>query len=73
MDRKKNECWIYADVSCAIYPLNSVDTITENGDCDDTSALYSIMHSESHEHLNLIDDFIINLLKAKWKTFIRKR
>ena len=73
MDRKKDECWTYTDVSCAIYSLNSVDTVSEHGECDQTSALYSIINSDSHDHLNMIDDFIINLLKAKWKTLIKKR
>jgi hypothetical protein len=73
MDRKKDECWTYADVSCAIYSLNSIDTVSEVGECDQTSALYSIMNSDSHDHLNMIDDFIIDLLKAKWRTLIRKR
>ena len=45
MESKKNECWIYADVSCAVYPLDNIDTVSINGDCDVSSALYSIMNS----------------------------
>lgn len=36
--------WIYADVSCAAYPLTNVDTISEDGTIDTKSALYLILN-----------------------------
>ena len=37
--------WVYADVSCAAYPLTSIDTISENGKTNSNSILYSIVNS----------------------------
>ncbi len=34
--------WHYADISCAAYPLDTIDTIRPNGQLDTTSSIYSI-------------------------------
>ena len=39
--------WVYADVSCAAYPLTSIDTISETGKTNPKSILYSIVNSVS--------------------------
>ena len=39
--------WIYADVTCAAYPLVGLDTISENGTTDINSVLYSVVNSVS--------------------------
>lgn len=35
--------WVYADVSCAAYPLDQLDTITESGTVNTKSCLYIIL------------------------------
>lgn len=45
MDRLRTIYWVYADISCAAYPLTNLDTISENGTTDSNSALYAIVNS----------------------------
>ena len=45
MDKMRTVYWVYADVSCAAYPLTSIDTISENGTTNSNSVLYSIVNS----------------------------
>ena len=35
--------WVYADISCAAYPLKNIDTISQNGKIDTKSVLYLIL------------------------------
>jgi len=37
--------WIYADISCAAYPLKNVDTISDDGTIDTNSVLYIILNT----------------------------
>jgi hypothetical protein len=37
--------WVYADISCAAYPLSDLDTISENGTTNANSVLYSVVNS----------------------------
>ena len=43
----KTVYWVYADVSCAAYPLTNIDTISETGKTNSNSILYSIVNSVS--------------------------
>ena len=45
MEKMRTVYWVYADVSCAAYPLTSIDTISENGKTNSNSILYSIVNS----------------------------
>ncbi|RNA19974.1 transient receptor potential cation channel subfamily V member 6-like isoform X2 [Brachionus plicatilis] len=76
--------WIYADISCAAYPLKHVDTISQNGKIDTKSVLYLILEKVDHkyrsikiidteEHLKLMDGCLTSLLQKKWTTFIKFR
>lgn len=37
--------WMYADISCATYPLENVDTIAHDGSIDTNSCLYIILQN----------------------------
>ena len=65
--------WKYADVTCGAYPLNTVDTISENGMTDTTSALYVIANGETEEHLELLEGYVVDLLNVKWQTFVKRK
>ena len=96
MEKLRTVDWVYADISCATYPLANVDTISHDGSIDANSCLYIILNAvsslnfgnikyafsfnlkikynkDSHEHVELLDDFLINLLNKKWTTFGRFR
>lgn len=63
--------WKYADITCGAYPLNTVDTIAEDGKTDTTSALYLICNGESVEHLDLLEGLVVDLLNIKWHSFVK--
>jgi hypothetical protein len=37
--------WVYADISCATYPLQNMDTISHDGSIDINSCLYIILQN----------------------------
>ncbi|CAF0724642.1 unnamed protein product [Brachionus calyciflorus] len=65
--------WVYADISCAAYPLKNVDTISQDGSIDSKSVLYLILEKNTEEHLELLEGFLTNLLHKKWVTFVKYR
>lgn len=63
--------WKYADITCGAYPLDTVDTIAEDGNTDTTSALYLVCNGESVEHLELLEGLVVDLLNIKWQSFVK--
>ena len=45
LGRKRQYWFSYADISCGAYPLETIDTISENGTTDTTSALFLIANT----------------------------
>ena len=61
------------NVTCSAYPLEYLDTIhSETGELQAKSALNLIVFGPHLEHLDLIEYVIVDILKAKWDSFIRK-
>ena len=44
--------WIYGTITCAMYPLDHIDTITSNGDVDTNSAMYHVLYGVSTDDLH---------------------
>ncbi|XP_023334395.1 transient receptor potential cation channel subfamily V member 6 [Eurytemora carolleeae] len=65
--------WQLGNVTCSAYPLEYLDTIhSETGELQQKSALNLIVFGPLLEHLDLIEYVIVDLLQAKWNSFIRK-
>ena len=65
--------WQLGNVTCSAYPLEYLDTIhSETGELQTKSALNLIVFGPHLEHLDLIEYVIVDLLKAKWNSYIRK-
>lgn len=46
--KQLRDVWFtYADISCGSYPLNTIDTIAENGTTDTNSAIYLVANGVS--------------------------
>jgi transient receptor potential cation channel subfamily V protein 5 len=66
--------WQIGSVTCAAYPLAQMDTIeSETGGIQKESALNLIVFGEKVEHLDLMEGPVIDLLQAKWHTFVKFR
>lgn len=39
--------WVFGNVTCAAYPLEHIDTISETGEINTKSALYNIVYGVS--------------------------
>ncbi|XP_076389815.1 transient receptor potential cation channel subfamily V member nanchung isoform X4 [Megachile rotundata] len=66
--------WQIGSITCAAYPLSQVDTIDVNtGSISHTSALNLVVFGEKDEHLELMDGTMVDLLNAKWNTFVKSR
>lgn len=66
--------WQIGSITCAAYPLNQIDTIdTETGNISRTSALNLVVFGDKDEHLELMDGVLIDLLNAKWNTFVKNK
>ncbi|XP_076672805.1 transient receptor potential cation channel subfamily V member nanchung isoform X2 [Andrena cerasifolii] len=66
--------WQIGSITCAAYPLSLVDTIDVNtGSISHNSALNLVVFGEKDEHLELMDGILIDLLNAKWNTFVKSR
>jgi len=66
--------WQIGSVTCAAYPLTQLDTIDEQtGSIQKDSALNLVVFGESVAHLDLIEGAVIDLLHAKWNTFVKFR
>jgi hypothetical protein len=44
LETKREVYWVYANISCAAYPLKDVDTISKSGHIDTKSALHLILN-----------------------------
>lgn len=44
LETKREIYWVYANISCAAYPLKDVDTISETGKIDTKSVLHLILN-----------------------------
>nr|CAH0100413.1 unnamed protein product [Daphnia galeata] len=66
--------WQLANVTCSAYALPQLDTIdSATGGIDKDSVLNLVVFGDSEAHLELMDDVVIDLLHAKWNTFIKFR
>ncbi|RZC32734.1 transient receptor potential cation channel subfamily V member 6 [Asbolus verrucosus] len=64
--------WQIGSITCAAYPLSQIDTIDmETGHISKTSALNLVVFGDKDEHLELMDGVLIDLLNAKWNTFVK--
>ncbi|XP_043801795.1 transient receptor potential cation channel subfamily V member 5 isoform X2 [Apis laboriosa] len=66
--------WQIGSITCAAYPLSQVDTIdVDTGSISHNSALNLVVFGEKDEHLELMDGILVDLLNAKWNTFVKFR
>ncbi|XP_011165630.1 transient receptor potential cation channel subfamily V member 5 isoform X2 [Solenopsis invicta] len=66
--------WQIGSITCAAYPLSQIDTIDVNtGTINKTSALNLVVFGDKDEHLELMDGMLVDLLNAKWNTFVKSR
>ncbi|XP_043509612.1 transient receptor potential cation channel subfamily V member 5 isoform X1 [Frieseomelitta varia] len=66
--------WQIGSITCAAYPLSQVDTIdVTTGSISHNSALNLVVFGEKDEHLELMDGILVDLLNAKWNTFVKSR
>ncbi|XP_076629414.1 transient receptor potential cation channel subfamily V member nanchung [Colletes latitarsis] len=66
--------WQIGSITCAAYPLSQIDTIdVTTGNISHNSALNLVVFGEKDEHLELMDGILIDLLNAKWNTFVKSR
>ncbi|CAG9764155.1 unnamed protein product [Ceutorhynchus assimilis] len=64
--------WQIGSITCAAYPLSQIDTIdTITGQISKTSALNLVVFGDKDEHLELLDGVLVDLLNAKWNTFVK--
>ncbi|KAK6631831.1 hypothetical protein RUM43_013897 [Polyplax serrata] len=66
--------WQIGSITCAAYPLSQIDTIdNETGNISKNSALNLVVFGEKDEHLELMDGVLVDLLVAKWSTYVKFR
>ncbi|CAF3336535.1 unnamed protein product [Rotaria socialis] len=66
------EIWRYSNIKCCTYPLRGIDTIADGGHIDWNSSLMSIVSGKTENHLDMLDNMLIErLLNDKWSTFAR--
>lgn len=66
--------WQIGSVTCAAYPLTQFDTIDPiKGGIQKESALNLIVFGETTQHLDLLEGPVMDLLHAKWNTFVKFR
>ncbi|CAF0929774.1 unnamed protein product [Brachionus calyciflorus] len=73
LERLRHVWFVYADVAVGSYPLETIDTIAEDGSTDTTSAIYLVVNGETEEHLELLEGFVVDLLNRKWNSYIKKK
>jgi len=52
MEKDREVYWEYANVSCAGYPLQHIDTISDSGKINTESVLYKVVYGVSSSILN---------------------
>ncbi|KAF2896771.1 hypothetical protein ILUMI_09404 [Ignelater luminosus] len=66
--------WQIGSITCAAYPLSQIDTIDiETGHISRQSVLNLVVFGDKDEHLELMDGVVIDLLNAKWNTFVKNK
>ncbi|XP_025837236.1 transient receptor potential cation channel subfamily V member 5 [Agrilus planipennis] len=66
--------WQIGSITCAAYPLGEIDTIDiKTGQIIKTSVLNLVVFGDKDEHLELMDGVVIDLLNAKWNTFVKNK
>ncbi|KAK4879350.1 hypothetical protein RN001_007496 [Aquatica leii] len=66
--------WQIGSITCAAYPLSQIDTIDmETGHINRQSVLNLVVFGDKDEHLELMDEVVIDLLNAKWNTFVKNK
>ncbi|XP_035731600.1 transient receptor potential cation channel subfamily V member 5-like isoform X1 [Vespa mandarinia] len=66
--------WQIGNITCVAYPLSQIDTIDlHTGQISHNSALNLIVFGDKDEHLELLDGTLVDLLNAKWNTFVKDR
>ena len=65
--------WQVGNVTCSAYPLKYLDTInSDTGELNTISALNLIVFGPKLEHLDLIEYVVVDLLKVKWESFVKR-
>ncbi|KAH0998764.1 hypothetical protein HUJ04_003276, partial [Dendroctonus ponderosae] len=66
--------WQIGSITCAAYPLSQIDTIdVKTGQISKMSALNLVVFGDKDEHLELLDGVLVDLLNAKWNTFVKSK
>ncbi|XP_014468135.1 PREDICTED: transient receptor potential cation channel subfamily V member 5 isoform X1 [Dinoponera quadriceps] len=66
--------WQIGSITCAAYPLSQIDTIDNTtGAINKNSALNLVVFGDKDEHLELLEGTLVDLLNAKWNTFVKFR
>lgn len=66
--------FLSGSITCAAYPLSQIDTINnQTGKINKKSALNLVVFGDKDEHLELMDGALIDLLNAKWNTFVKSK
>ncbi|KYN30196.1 Transient receptor potential cation channel subfamily V member 5 [Trachymyrmex cornetzi] len=74
MNIEREIYWQIGSITCAAYPLSQIDTINVNtGTINNNSALNLVVFGDKDEHLELMDGVLVDLLHAKWNTFVKSR
>ncbi|EDO37108.1 predicted protein [Nematostella vectensis] len=73
LTKSREVFWEYGNVTAAAFPLWELDTIGDQGQVIERSAINIIIHEDSHEHLELLDGIVLNILTEKWKHGCRFR
>jgi hypothetical protein len=59
--------WIYGNVTCAGYPLENIDTISDTGEIDTNSAMYQVVYGVGYGNYLLIRIHAIQLIHQQSK------
>ncbi|RNA00117.1 transient receptor potential cation channel subfamily V member 5 [Brachionus plicatilis] len=73
LEKLRHVWFTYADISYGSYPLETIDTISNSGAIDTTSALYLITNGKTDDHLELLEGFIVDLINKKWSSYIKHK
>ncbi|KAL0276082.1 UNVERIFIED_CONTAM: hypothetical protein PYX00_003742 [Menopon gallinae] len=74
MNIEREIYWQIGSITCAAYPLSQIDTIdNDSGNISKNSALNLVVFGEKDEHLELMDGVLVDLLVAKWNTYVKFR
>lgn len=66
--------FILGSITCAAYPLSQIDTINNStGKINKKSALNLVVFGDKDEHLELMDGVLVDLLNAKWNSFVKAK